>query len=410
MSDKSINHYDYYNINQQPNQNVNPNKSGAIWNANDNDQLKCCIDNTTNENKWVRFNPDLPKFDDKITDIENKLEKPEFIPPINGYKSQVIARYLVIDGDDGNGSAISFGNRQIKICPHWYHKWSGGDEYGCVALMIRDIGYIGSIGRLVSTPCLNNMPKSITLSNGVTLGFQHTGTWEFIYKVTGGELPLWPKSNNFAIGKLKFYILDPNKDSRMKPYWRFSTQFSPYHDYRDLLESVPFPYDRYHLCKVREAGIPTTEVNGYKAVSKYEWDMCLDTRKKVDTGSNTYLIPIVSPNNKPYNARDEGISGLVFANNGLSVTFIDVFYDGEADSPIVVPITCDGYINNMCKYKDNPYNCDKYKTKPNYKKCPYYQYIIRCDKYNKKYCSYMSTESCGYYRYDINYKDCIYYR
>ena len=317
----------------EPTNDINPKKLGALHNGNNSKQLKCCVDNTENKNKWTRLNPDISNFNIILDKIEDKIEKPEFIPPINGYKSQIIARYLVVDGDDGNGTGISFGNKQIRICPHYYGDWSGGDEYGCVALMIRDIGYIGTIGRITTNTGINTVPKTIALSNGVKLSFNHTGRWDFIFKVSGGELPLWPKSSNFTIGKIRFYDLFSANDSRMGPYKRWDRDYCAHHDYKDLLMSVPFPYDRYNKCRYSDYGIPTTQVDGWKAVSKAEWDACLDTRKKVDTGSNTYLIPIVSNSNKPYNARDEGISGLFYTGNGLHCSLFDVYYNGEITPP-----------------------------------------------------------------------------
>lgn len=377
MSDRYLNKHDYYNIDQQPNENVNPNTTGVLWNANDSTQLKCCIDNTNNKNRWQRLNPDLYKFDDIITDVENKLEKPEFVPPINGYKSQIIARYLTIDGDDGNGTAVSFGNRQIRICPHWYHKWSGGDEYGSVSLMLRDIGYLGTVGRLVMDTYLDTVPRSITLSNGATLGLHHTGGWDYVFKVTGGELPLWPKSNSFAIGKLKFYFINPYKDPRSKPYCNFSREFCIRHDYKDLLTSIPFPYDRYHECTVKESNIPVTEIVGWKAVSIGEWNACLDPRKKVDTGSNTYLIPITFPDGKPYNARDEGISGYVNAWNGLAVSLVDVYYDGEIDEPVIKEPKCDLYPTKLCQYADTDYCIKYFKYDDTFRHCKHYYTPLR---------------------------------
>lgn len=321
-----------YNHNTLPDKNINPSKIGALWNSNDSKQIQCCVNNSLNANIWTRLNPDLPKFDLNLDDIENKLNKPEYKPPINGYKSQIIARYLAIDGDDGNGTRISFGNKRITLCPHFYGSWSGGDEYGAVALMVRDIGYLGTVGRGMTTIGVDTVPRSLKVGD-LNLRLSRGSEWNSSFEITGGQLPLWPKSSNFAIGKLKFYFFHPNMDSRISPYWKFGYGYTMNHDYYDLMTCIPFPYDNYGRCRVREAGIPTTQIDGWRAVSKAEWDACLDTRKKVSETSNTYLIPIVSPNNLPYNARDDGIDALLEMGNGLHVTFADVYYDGDIDAP-----------------------------------------------------------------------------
>lgn len=326
MSNEYIQNYDYYSDNIQPNTNVNPHSKGALWNTNNNQQLKCCTDATLNRNKWTRLNPEIDRFSKEISGIEDQLKKPNIIPPINGYKSQVIARYLVVDGDDGNGSGIAFGNRKIIMSPHYYGKWAGGDEYGAVALMLRDIGYLGTITRLCTSIGINTIPRSISLSNGLTVRLtSNNGTTN---NVTGTELPLWPKASNYYIGKVRYYII-PSTDSRLHPYWRFDRDYCIYHDYYDLISAIPFPYDRYNSCRYIESVIPTTEVTSWKAVSLAEWNKCLDMRKRVSESSNTYLIPITNGNATPFNARDYGVSGPVFACNGLSVTLVDVYYMGE---------------------------------------------------------------------------------
>lgn len=328
MSYEYIQNYDYYNAHIQPDSIINPHSKGVVWNSNNSKQLKCCIDERLNRNRWMRFNPEIDIISDRLTQLENSVRKPDNTPPINGYKSQVIARYLVIDGDDGNGSWIAFGNRRITMSPHWYGEWAGGDEYGAVALMLRDIGYLGTITRWCTNVGINTVPKEITLSNGETRYLRHTGDWTYTYYISGGPLPLWPPSRRYGIDKVRYYEI-PLSDPRLKSHLNFNPYHVTQHDYYDMLTAVPFPYDNYSNCKYYDSIIPTLNVTTWKAVDINTWNACPDPRKKVAEWGNVYLIPVIDPNSIPYNARDEGINGKVWAWNGFSISFFDVYYMGD---------------------------------------------------------------------------------
>lgn len=326
MASDNISQHDYYNNNVEPNATVNPNKKGPLWNANNNKQISCCIDNSINKNVWKRLNPDLNDFDKTIKDIEEDISKPEFGKlPVNGYKSQIVARYFCIDGDDGNYSAISMGNAGFMLRPHWYYESAGGDEYGMVALRLRDIGYMGTICRYVSGTTFNDVPSSVTMVNGETLELECTDDWSWVYKVKGLEngarLPIWPMVPNFAVTKIKFYHIP--YDERAAPY--LGTKHG---SYKDLLYSIPFPYDRYDKCTVYEYNVPASSIVGWKQVSVEEYNKHWDMRKYVDPKANKYYVPITN-GAQPYNFTDMGVGMQIWVGNGYHRTFADVYYEGE---------------------------------------------------------------------------------
>lgn len=329
MASDSINHYDYYNHNVEPNATVNPNKKGPLWNANNNKQINCCVDNSINKNVWKRLNPDIADFDKRLDDIEKDINKPEYKLPVNGYKSQIVARYFCIDGDDGNYSGISLGNAGFMLRPHYYRESAGGDEYGMVALRVRDIGYMGTVCRYVRNTTFNDVPSSVTMINGETIELECKDTFSWIYNVKGLEdgarLPIWPMVPNFAVNKIKFYHIP--YDERAAPY--LGTRHG---SYKDLLYSIPFPYDRYDQCTVTEYNVPTGTIVGWRTVSVSEFNKHWDMRKYVDPNSNTYYVPIVD-GSKPYNYTDMGVGMQIWVGNGYHRTFADLYYEGEFISP-----------------------------------------------------------------------------
>lgn len=329
MATDNINQHDYYNHNVEPNATVNPNKKGPLWNANNSKQINCCVDNSTNKNVWKRLNPDINDFDKRLDDIEKEIDKPEYKLPVNGYKSQIVARYFCIDGDDGNYSAISLGNAGFMLRPHYYRTNQGGDEYGMVALRVRDIGYMGTITRVSRYTTFNDVPSSITMANGETIELECRDSFSWIYYVKGLEngarLPIWPMVPNFVVTKIKFYHIP--YDERAAPY--LGTRHS---SYKDLLYSIPFPYDRYDQCSVSEYNVSVGSVVGWRPVSEEEYNRHWDTRKHIEIIQNQHFVPIANGPN-PYNYADLGVGMQIRTGNGYHRTFADLYYEGEFVSP-----------------------------------------------------------------------------
>ena len=88
MHNEYIQNYDYYSDNVQPNGNVNPHHKGALWNTNNHQQLKCCIDANLDRNKWVRLNPEIDRISTEIDRISAEGSRlKETIKEVTKFKS-----------------------------------------------------------------------------------------------------------------------------------------------------------------------------------------------------------------------------------------------------------------------------------------------------------------------------------